>query len=386
MRSMLPLVLLLSTGAIGDGDVRSDGAFGFPQRTAVVLCDTPDLRLSAACDGTHWFVQAVLWKDGDDTPGLTEDGRKIGDSSTLAIDADADDQETRDVDRAYSLDPWPSRPGLNYSVCMGPRASTPLQADSKGRGSIRYVDQAGAKVRVDTFFIPLAEVGRGPGQAVKFAYVGQSTVPAMTVNSVGFVPASPERRYYAHHIPAAMRHAWTIAPTQAEAFDPQLVPEGRGTIAVKAKRPPPAIGTMVGEPGGPPELTAQGWKNWKGGAPPTLAGLRGKVVVVEFWATWCGPCIAGIPHLNDLHQRHHKDGLVILSMTDQDQSAISAYVDGRGEGMSYAVGMGSSATEDYGISAIPHAFIIGRDGRLRWAGNPGSSEFDAQVAAALEGE
>jgi thiol-disulfide isomerase/thioredoxin len=380
------LTLTSAACAAGPVDLKTDGAFGFPQAAAVVLCDTPDLRLSAACDGKNLFVQAVLWKDNDAAPGLTDDGRKIGDNSTLVVDADADGAITKDVDRNYALDPWPSLPGLHYSVQLGGDMSTGLQGDSKGRGSIQYVDSAGGKVRVDTYLIPLDEIKRAPADHVKIGYWASSTTPDLVVNSVGFVPTDPAKKYWPHNLPLASLHDVDLkaATRGGAAFDAQAVPEGRGTIQVKAQKSMPKVGALVGAPDGPPEIAAQAWKNWKGAQPPTLASLKGKVVVVEFWATWCGPCVKGIPHLNELHKKHAADGLVILSLTDQDKNAVEKFVDERGEGMSYAVGMGSEAVRDYGVSGIPHAFVIGRDGRLVWSGHPGGTEMDGKIEAALK--
>lgn len=384
MMSVAAGVALSATCALAD--LKSDGAFGFPQGSAKVLCDTQELRLSAVCDTTHLFVQAVLWRDGDSTDGLTEDGRKIGDNSTLIVDADADGKPTKDVDRHYALSPWPTLPGLHYSVVLGGGMSTGLQADSKGRGSIQYVEEGGKKVRVDTYLIPLGELKREPGQEVRLAYWASSAAPEFRVNSVGFAPKDAGAKYWPHNLPGEKHHAFTLTKMVDGEFDSQKVPEGRGTIAVKAKKKPPAVGTMTGAADGPPEISAAAWKNWKSedGKAPTLASLKGKVVVVEFWATWCGPCVAGIPHLNELHTKHAAEGLVILSLTDQAAVAVEKFVEGKGAGMSYAIGMGSESARDYGVSGIPQAFVIDRSGKLVWEGHPADKGFDAAVVAALK--
>src|SRR5207244_3018412 len=64
-------------------ELGNNGAFGFPQARAGVLCDTPQLRFSVCNDGEFFFAQAVLWGDGDDSVGKTGDGRAIGDWSKL---------------------------------------------------------------------------------------------------------------------------------------------------------------------------------------------------------------------------------------------------------------------------------------------------------------
>ncbi len=390
MRTVLASLAVLGLASSALADIKADGAFGFPQKSATVLCDTPDLRVSTACDGTYLYVQAVVWKDGDATGGLTDDGRKIGDNSTLVVDADADSQVTKDIDRHYSLDPWPSLAGLHYSVQLGGGMSTGLQKDSKGRGAIQYVEEKGAKIRVDTYLIPLDEIKRKVGDHVRIGYWASSTAPELVVNSIGFAPKDPEKKtkYWPHSLPLERLHDVDLKIATRDgkvtAFDVQKVPEGRGTIEVKAKSESPKVGTSVGEAGGPPEITATAWKNWKGEKPPTLASLKGKVVVVEFWATWCGPCVAGIPHLNDLHKKHAGDGLVILSLTDQTGAPVEKFVDGKGDGMSYAVGLGSEAGAAYGVTGIPHAFLIGRDGKLIWHGHPAGDDFVQLLEAALK--
>src|SRR5688572_15138128 len=119
--------------ATASPDLKRDGAFGFPQSNARVLCDNPDLRLSIWNNDEHLFVQAILWKDGDAALGKTEDNREIGDGSTLILDLDGDGKRGAGVDRDYALNPWPAMPGLYYQVVHGDRSSSGLNKDSQGR-------------------------------------------------------------------------------------------------------------------------------------------------------------------------------------------------------------------------------------------------------------
>ncbi|HUG67042.1 MAG TPA: hypothetical protein VMM76_04795, partial [Pirellulaceae bacterium] len=84
-------------------DLKKQAAFGFPQDKATVLCDNKDLRVSVWNDDAQLYVQAIVWGDGDDSIGETQDGRKIGDNSNLNIDANADGKPTPNVDRRYML-------------------------------------------------------------------------------------------------------------------------------------------------------------------------------------------------------------------------------------------------------------------------------------------
>lgn len=99
--------------------------------------------------------------------------------------------------------------------------------------------------------------------------------------------------------------------------------------------------------------------------PRTLAG---KVVLVEFWATWCGPCVAEIPTIRALYDKYHAAGFEVVGISlDNDRAAVADFVaakeipwpvilDGRGPGNSLA--------DRYGVRAIPAPFLIGRDGNV----------------------
>ena len=121
----------------------------------------------------------------------------------------------------------------------------------------------------------------------------------------------------------------------------------------------------------PKEINAKGWFNSEG---VTLQKLKGKVVVVEFWATWCPPCRASIPHLIALRDRLDKSKVEIVGLTDEPKSKIETFV--RDMKMNYTVGYGSTSGQAYGVTGIPHAFVIGADGKIAWEGHP----MDAAMA------
>lgn len=108
---------------------------------------------------------------------------------------------------------------------------------------------------------------------------------------------------------------------------------------------------------------------------------KGKVYVFECWATWCGPCIAAIPHLNELHKKLGPKGIVFTGVNvwdgEKDAKAadkVKAFVKQQGEKMSYAVAIGGDAfikdwLEAARVNGIPHAFVVS-EGKLVWAGHP----------------
>jgi thiol-disulfide isomerase/thioredoxin len=114
-----------------------------------------------------------------------------------------------------------------------------------------------------------------------------------------------------------------------------------------------------------PEINVTSWLNTM---PLSLKALRGKIVILEFWATWCPPCRASIPHLIKLNREYRKKGVVLMSLTNEGQRVVVPFA--KKMKMDYPVGMGGTTGRTYGVRGIPHAFIIGPNGVIRWHGHP----------------
>ncbi len=101
--------------------------------------------------------------------------------------------------------------------------------------------------------------------------------------------------------------------------------------------------------------------------------LEGKVVMIDFWATWCGPCRMTIPEMNAL-QAQFKDDLVVIGLSDETPETIRAFM--QQMPMKYAVGTDPTGRmkQQLGIEGIPNVFILSTDGVVRWQGIPMSSE------------
>lgn len=103
------------------------------------------------------------------------------------------------------------------------------------------------------------------------------------------------------------------------------------------------------------------------GPEPSLLGVP---VLVEYWATWCGPCRQSIPHLNDLHAKYAPRGLVVLGVTKEPRQTVDNFR--RQVPMDYPVAIdpGGSLGRQLGVRGIPHAFLVDRMGRIVWRGHP----------------
>ena len=150
-----------------------------------------------------------------------------------------------------------------------------------------------------------------------------------------------------------------------------------------------------------PALKAGEWVQGE----PVKEFSRDNVYVVEFWATWCGPCVASIPHLDELHEELKDKGFVFIGQNcrENDAAAVKKFVGKMGEKMSYRVALDDSSTDKSGYMTvnwlqaaeqpgIPCAFVVGKDGKIAWIGHPmllnagmlkevAAGTFDAKKAA-----
>ena len=123
---------------------------------------------------------------------------------------------------------------------------------------------------------------------------------------------------------------------------------------------------------------------------------KDRTYVVEFWATWCGPCRTSIPHLTELQKKYKEKGVQIIgvSVSEQDQKKVEPFVEDMGDKMDYAVALdlvpedgdaGDGKMNKNWMKAaeqpgIPTAFIV-RNGKIAWIGHP--MAMDEPLAKAI---
>jgi len=138
-------------------------------------------------------------------------------------------------------------------------------------------------------------------------------------------------------------------------------------FAAFALAAPAARALDIGDPAPPIEV-----KTWLKNTPVTLESAKGKVLVVEFWATWCQPCRQTIPHVNSLHKKYNDKDVILVGLTEEDEETAKKFMDTMV--MDYHVGIddASKTNSAYmkGIAGIPHAFVVDKAGKVAWHGHP----------------
>jgi len=152
----------------------------------------------------------------------------------------------------------------------------------------------------------------------------------------------------------------------------ELTKAERATDKKTAKKAPKVVPRKIGDAA--PALAITQWI--KGAAVDLAAGKGTNVYVVEFWATWCGPCRRTIPHLSAL-QRDYKDkGVVTIGISDEDAATVRPFVEKMGTNMAYTIALDRAKEtaraymRAFAVEGIPHAFVVDKEGKIVWQGHP----------------
>lgn len=126
---------------------------------------------------------------------------------------------------------------------------------------------------------------------------------------------------------------------------------------------------------------------WVKGDPVAIA--PGKVYVVEFWATWCPPCLKSIPHLTSL-QKKYQDRVIFIGVSNEKPGDVKPFVENQGDNMDYTVAIdatgevGKGYMQAFGQGGIPTAFVVDANGKIVWHGHP-LANLDAVLDQVLAG-
>jgi peroxiredoxin len=100
------------------------------------------------------------------------------------------------------------------------------------------------------------------------------------------------------------------------------------------------------------------------GNPWHLRELKGKVVLVNFWATWCPPCRKEMPDLQALYDKYHEQGFVVLSISDEEPAKVQPFITERKITYPVLLDPGRKVNEEFQVEGIPKSFVYDREGKL----------------------
>ena len=126
------------------------------------------------------------------------------------------------------------------------------------------------------------------------------------------------------------------------------------------------------------------------GKPLSLASLRGKVVLLDYWATWCGPCRMATPTLQALHKQFARQGLRVVGLSvDQADSLAQVKPFVKAFGMTYLVSaspaLNGRAAQAYHVNGIPSQYLIDKKGVVRWSQSGYSENEGKDLAVRIRG-
>ena len=121
------------------------------------------------------------------------------------------------------------------------------------------------------------------------------------------------------------------------------------------------------------------------GKPVSIADLKGKVVILDFWATWCGPCKMSLPHLDKLYQAEKGNDVHVFAVDEQeDQKDVSQFVQQTKLGVPVLLDRDGKVGEAYGVEGIPQTVVIGKDGKVKKVFVGFSPQLPEQLAKVVE--
>lgn len=182
--------------------------------------------------------------------------------------------------------------------------------------------------------------------------------------------------------------AYTTVETSSEAVKDQFAwdpPEGAReaqmeSASASSGSDAPAL-ALVGKPA--PDFTLENLKGEK----VTLSATKGSVVVLDFWATWCGPCVMSLPHLQQIAKDTEKDGVKVFAVNQQeDKDTVEQFMQTNQYTLSALLDIEGKTGEAFKVTGIPQTVVIGKDGTVRKVFIGAGPDTEQQIRDAIGAE
>jgi len=122
--------------------------------------------------------------------------------------------------------------------------------------------------------------------------------------------------------------------------------------------------------------------NWVTQNPPTCEDFASSVHVIEFWATWCKPCIKQMPHMMTLAKEYESHNVIFTGISvDRSIKDVRKFVEKKK--INYHIAMDNGLSDTLGVDGIPRAFIISHEAKILWSGNPSDAKFEGTLKSAV---
>jgi thiol-disulfide isomerase/thioredoxin len=237
---------------------------------------------------------------------------------------------------------WAVCGGLLLSAVPTPATADPQSGTARpgflGAGLRALPGAAGLRVERVVPGSPAERAGIVVGDVI---VLSQGVAPGSVAGFTTSVRAAGAGSEYA----LVLRRGTRRVPVRARLEAP---PEDAAPGSLRVGQTPPVLGTSAVA---------------MGSDPVDLSQLRGRVVILDFWASWCGPCRMMMPVLNQMADRYRAQGLTVLGLTDESIDVARSV--GLRMNIRYTLASNASAMRSYGVQSLPTMVVLDRGGHIR---------------------